>query len=203
MSKQLSMTTRFLRPAALAVCFATLLHMLAGLPVGAQEGGFADALGLMKREQTLGEANAGLLKTFARDDTATLARGILLYAEAQAEFNALIETLKAELNTEGALSDSEGFTDVLQNAADRRVIFTDFVEKKVLSRIEDGTKSLATALGGGDVLENAAELITALKDAGLDIWREYRAADKEQQQQILDQLDTLKWRSFGDVPELG
>ena len=39
--------------------------------------------------------HAGLLKTFAKDDTATLARGIALYAQAEADFNALIETLKA------------------------------------------------------------------------------------------------------------
>jgi hypothetical protein len=180
-----------------------ILALLLAACTAAQATGLPEALGRMERERTLGEANAGLLKTFARDDTATLARGIQLYAQAQADFNALIETLKAELIAEGEPGEAKGFPADVQRAAKQRVAFTDYVEEKVLSRTEAGTKSLAAVLGGADVISGVAELIEVLKGVGLDIWREYRAADQEQRRQILDQLNALKWRSFGEVPALG
>ena len=186
-----------------AVLLLLPLLLLLCLPAWAQDTGFTTALGLMKREQTLGEANAGLLKTFAKDDIPIYARGIQLYAQAQADFNGLIATLKAELTTQGELQGSEEFAGRLQQAAEQRVAFTDFVEDKVLSQTEQGTKSLAGAIGGADVIGDVAELITALTDAGLDIWREYRAADSAHREQILDQLDGLQWRSFEKVPALG
>jgi hypothetical protein len=170
---------------------------------GPEQGGLTAAIGTLKREQTLGEANAGLLKTFAKDDLAVYARGIQLYAQAQADFNALIEILKAELVAQGTLGESRDFDTNLQRAAARRVEFTDFVEEKVIAGTEQGTRSLAAVLGSAEFIKGTGELITVLKDAALDIWREYKAARKEQQEQMLDQLDAMQWRSFGDVPELG
>ena len=75
--------------------------------------------------------------------------------------------------------------------------------EKVLSRSPQGTKSLAAVLGSTDIVKGTAELLKVLKEAGLDIWREYRTADKEHRQQISDQLDSLKWRSYDKVPALG
>ncbi len=143
------------------------------------------------------------LKTFAKDDVATLVQGIKLYALAQADFNGLLETLKGTLIEGGDLADSKGFQDALALAVKRRVAFTDFVDEKVLSRSQQGTKSLAAVLGAADFIKGAAELLKVLKEAGLDIWREYRTADKEQRQQISDQLDSLMWRSYDKVPALG
>ncbi len=170
---------------------------------GAAESSYADAVGLMKREQTLGEASAGLLKTFAKDDTATLIQGIKLYALAQADFNGLLETLKATLIKEGDLADSKLFQEALDLAVKRRVAFADFVDEKVLSRSQEGTRSIAAVLGSAGFVKGAAELLKVLTEAGLDIWREYRTADKEQRQQISDQLDSLMWRSYDKVPALG
>jgi hypothetical protein len=174
-----------------------------GWALDGEASGYAEAVGLMKREQTLAEAGAGLLKTFARDDVATYARGIQLYALAQADFNALIETLKGALIQGDDLADSESFEDALALAVNRRVELTDFVDEKVLSQSREGTKSLAAVLGSSEIVKGAAELLEVLTGAGLDIWREYRAATKEQRQQINDQLDSLKWRSFDKVPALG
>jgi hypothetical protein len=180
-----------------------ILALLLAACTAAQSSGLTEALGLMERERTLGEANAGLLKTFASDDAATLARGIQLYAQAQADFNALIATLKAELIAEGELDEGQDFPADVQRAARQRVAFTDYVEEKVLSQTEEGTRSLGAVLGGADAISGVAELIEVLGGIGLDIWREYRAADQEQRRQILEQLDALKWRSFGEVPALG
>jgi hypothetical protein len=128
--------------------------------------------------------------------TATLARGIRLYAQGQADFNALVETLKAELIAGGELGEAKGFPADAQRAARQRVAFTDYVEEKVLSQSEEGIRSVGAFLGGAHAVSSLAELIEVLGGIGLDIWREYRAADQEQRRQIPEQLDALKWRSF-------
>jgi len=94
----------------LAVRLGILALLLTALCTTAQAADPAESLGLMERERTLGEAHAGLLKTFAKDDTASLARGIALYAQAEADFNALIETLKAELIMEEGLGEERDFS---------------------------------------------------------------------------------------------
>jgi hypothetical protein len=55
----------------------------------------------------------------------------------------------------------------------------------------------------GGALGSAVDLIGILKDTTIELWKEYRGADKERRTQILEQLDGLKWRSFGEVPALG
>ena len=188
---------------SLVFLLTALVLTVACPPEGAAVSSYAEAVGIMKREQTLGEAGAGLLKTFLKDDVAVFAQGIQLYATAQADFNKLLETLKAALIEGDDLADSKRFQEALDLAVKRRVAFTDFVEKKVLSRTQKGSRSFAAVLGSANFLKGAAELFTALKEAGLDIWRAYRAADKEHRQQIRDQLDSLMWRSFEKVPALG
>ena len=185
--------------------FATLLFALvitAFTMEAAAESSYAEAVGLMRSEQTLGEAGAGLLKTFAKDDMATKVQGIKLYALAQAQFNKLIETLKGRLIKGEDLANSKLFQEALDQAVKKRVAFTEFVDDKVLSLSQEGTKSFAAVLGSADILKSVAELMKVLKDAGLEIWREYRTADKEHRQQIKDQLDSLMWRSYGEVPAL-
>ncbi len=200
MTKNLAGFPTLIRPLATLL---SVLALTAFTPEGAAESSYTEAVGLMKREQTLGEASAGLLKTFAKDDTATLIQGIKLYALAQADFNGLLETLKATLIKEGDLADSKLFQEALDLAVKRRVAFADFVDEKVLSRSQEGTKSIAAVLGSAGFVKGAAELLKVLMEAGLDIWREYRTADKEQRQQISDQLDSLMWRSYDKVPALG
>ena len=181
---------------------ALLLCLLAAALPAAPPTGYAAAVGTMQREQTLGEAGAGLLKTFGKGDAATFAQGIRLYTQAQGEFNALIETLKAGLIADG---DPVGSTDLaagLTRAADKRAAFLSFIDKRVIPKA-GGTRSLAAFIGGGDIVGSVVELIGILKDASLEVWKEYRAADRERRKQILEQLNGLKWRSFGEVPALG
>ena len=52
------------------------------------------------------------------------------------------------------------------------------MEREVLSRVDGGTKGLADALGG------VASLISALKDAVLDIWKTCHTADAERREQV-------------------
>jgi len=43
------------------------------------------------------------------------------------------------------------------------------------------------------------DLVKALTEAGISIWREFRDAGKARRDQILDQLDHLKWKAFSDI----
>jgi len=192
------------RPAALATRLAALLLLVTAFLAGAAEPlDYPQAVGIMKREQTAGEAGAGLLKTFGKGDVGTFAQGIQLYAAAQADFNALIERLKAGLIADARLPDSPDLTRSLVSASDKRVTFTDFVDQRVLPKAgPPGTRSLAAFMGGGALVGSAVELTGILKDAMLEVWKAYRAADQERRTQILEQLDGLKWRSFGEVPTL-
>jgi hypothetical protein len=197
------------RPAALAARLAARLAALlllaaALLAIAAEPLSYPQAVGIMKREQTAGESGAGLLKTFGKGDVGTFAQGIRLYSAAQADFNALIETLKAGLIADARLTDSPDLTRGLVSAADKRIAFTDCVDGQVLPQAgPPGTRSLAAFIGAGGLVGSAVELIGILKDTTIEVWKEYRAADKERRTQILEQLDGLKWRSFGEVPALG
>jgi hypothetical protein len=139
---------------------------------------------------------------FAKDDVATYAAGIQLYAQAQAGFNGLIERLKVQLIANGEITTNKAFDIELRRAVNRRIALTRFVDAEVLAKQPKGSRSLADALGGADMISSGAELITALKDAALDIWRAFREADSEQRDAMQTQLDGLQWRQFQDVPPL-
>ena len=155
------------------VVLASLLglsFLLASLyPAGvSQANPLAEAIGYLKKEQSLAESYAGLLKGFGKQDIATYARGIQLYAEAKAEFDGLIEQLLVTLRQGESPDTSATFQQKLEKAANRRVAFTDFIAQEVLSKVPEGTKSLAAILKIAGVAWSVKELVTALKDAGMD-----------------------------------
>lgn len=85
-------------------CVASFLlacGLLLGLasPLYAQTAGStgSDVIRTLAKERTLGEDGAVLLKGFANKDPARLAQGRLLYSEARADFEGLIEELKDDL----------------------------------------------------------------------------------------------------------
>ena len=83
---------------------------------------------------------------------------------------------------------------MLKNAADQRVAFTSFVTDKIISDDPEKKNPLALA-----AIAVAPELIDALIKVGKTIWQEYRNVGKERKQEILDQLDTLKWKAFHEI----
>jgi hypothetical protein len=50
-----------------------------------------------------------------------------------------------------------------------------------------------------DVVKVVPDLIKALTEAGISIWKEYAAAGKERRDAIRDELDHLKWKPFADI----
>jgi hypothetical protein len=115
--------------------------LLASLPPLAvsQVNPLAEAMGYLKKEQSLAESYAGLLKGFGKQDVATYARGIQRYAEAKAEFDGLLEQLLVALRQKESPDTSTAFVQKLETAAKRRVEFTGFIAQEVLSKVPENT----------------------------------------------------------------
>ena len=75
----------------------------------------------LTHEKSLAEQYAVILATAGKSDIAVYVRGIQLYADAKAEFDAMIAELKFDLTTGQDPSHSAVFTGALQGAAQKRV----------------------------------------------------------------------------------
>jgi hypothetical protein len=195
------------RPTGWQVCLTSLLALsvlLASPPPAAasQANSLAEAMGYLKKEQSLAESYAGLLKGFGKQDVATYARGIQLYAEAKAEFDGLIEQILASLRQRESPDTSTAFQQKLEQAANRRVAFTDFIAQEVLSKVPEDTKSLATILKFAGAIGSIKELVTALKNAGMAIWQWYRQSGEQERAAIVSQLEALRWKPFEEIKPL-
>ncbi|MDJ0784761.1 MAG: hypothetical protein QNJ22_22545 [Desulfosarcinaceae bacterium] len=155
---------------------------------------FAEAIGFMAEERSLAESYASILNEFGKEDVRNYAKGIRLYAEARAKFEGLIEQLEYEIKNNQSPGTSTTFDTKLNQAAKQRVAFTDFVNKKIIR--DDPVKKNPLIIAG---IAAAPELIEALKEVGKTIWQEYREADQQEQQEILDQLESMKWRDFSEI----
>jgi hypothetical protein len=165
-----------------------------GCATAQEKNNFSEAIGFFAKEQSLAENYAVILKEFGKEDIKNYAEGIRLYAEGKAEYDGLIEQLQYDLKAGKALDGSAAFQNKLKNAADKRVAFTSFVTDKIIRDDPERKNPLAIAAIG-----LAPELIEALTKAGKTIWQEYRNVNKERKQEILDQLDALKWKAFHEI----
>ena len=87
---------------------------------------------------------------------------------------------------------SSAFGEALQLAAEKRIAFTTFVEGVIGDK--EGARGWIY-----DVVRVVPDLVKALTEAGISIWREFRDAGKARRDPILDQLDHLKWKAFSDI----
>ncbi|MGA7385534.1 MAG: hypothetical protein WBW81_12825 [Methylocella sp.] len=157
------------------------------------EAALSEAIRFLAHEKSAAEQYAVILATVGKTDTAQYVRGIELYADAKAEFDGLIAELKFDLTTGQDPARSAKFTEALQGAAAKRVAFTSFVSHEVVDKFEGARPGLP------DVLNVVPELVKAITDAGLSIWKAYRDNGKERRDAILNELGRLQWRSFSDL----
>jgi hypothetical protein len=158
-----------------------------------------EAVAQLKKEQTLAESYAGLLKEYGSTDLRIYARGIALYAEAKAEFDGLIEHMITALHQGKAPDTSEVFQRQLTKAVDRRVVFTSFMVDEILNKIPESERSLAA------VLRNPAGAVALLKtvtDAGKTIWTAYNQSNNQEREVIIGQLQALRWKPFDEIKAL-
>lgn len=175
------------------IFFTLALFGLTGFTGMAQEiTGYSEAVRILAREQSLAESHAGILKEFGRKNIEKYAHGIMLYAEAKADFDGLIEQMRTQMITGQPMEESEPYKKIMTAAAEKRIAFTNFVSKQITID-EPGKKSLPV------VFTAAAQLIPVLVDAGKAVYEEYRKAKEQEKKDILDQLSALKWKSFEKI----
>jgi hypothetical protein len=154
---------------------------------------FSDAVQVLAREQSAAEQYAVMLDRFGKTDPRCYVQGISRYAEAKADFDGLIEALKTDLIQHRDPMRSPKFPAALQAAAEKRIVFTSFVADEVVSK-KEGSRTLLY-----DVIRVVPDLIKKLTESGISIWHEFRDAGKARRDQILNQLDHLKWKAFADI----
>ncbi len=167
---------------------ASLMPAAAAQPSPAS---FSDAVQVLAREQSAAEQYAAILIKFGSKDGAVFRKGIGLYTDARADFDGLIEALKADLILGRDPGKSSNLGEKLRLAAEKRIAFTSFVEDKVVGMGAIGILPV--------VLGVVPDLVKALTDAGISISKEYRSASKERRNEIRDLLDHLKWRAFAEI----
>jgi hypothetical protein len=151
------------------------------------------AVGVLAREKSAAEQYAVILATVGKSDTALYVRGIQLYADAKAEFDALIAELKFDLNTGQDPARYAVFNGALQGAAEKRVAFTSFVSHEVVDKVSGARPGLP------DVINAVPELGKAIRESGLSLWNVFHDANKERRDAILSEVDQLRWQSFADL----
>ena len=154
---------------------------------------FPDAIRVLGHERSVAEAYGMLLDTHGKKDMSRYVEGIRLYSEAKADFDGLLEQLKYNLNEGRDPKNSAQFGGVLEAAAQKRIAFTDFVTQNILVDAQ-GAKA-----GLPDLISAVPDLVKVLIDAGFNIWKEFQAGNKQRRDDIRNQLDGLKWRSFADL----
>jgi hypothetical protein len=153
----------------------------------------SDAVRVLEREKAAAEQYAVILDTHGKTDMTRYVQGITRYAEAKADFDGLIEALKTDLVQRRDPTGSPRFGETLRTAAEKRIAFTSFVEE-VVGDNKEGARGWIY-----DVVRVVPDLVKALTEAGISIWREFRDAHQARRDQILDQLDHLKWMAFADL----
>jgi hypothetical protein len=157
------------------------------------EAMLSNAVRVLTHEKSAAEQYAVILATVGKSDTARYVRGIQLYAEAKADFDALVAELKFDLTTGQDPSHSAVFTGSLQQAAEKRIAFTSFVSREIVDKIKGARPGLP------DVITAIPELVKAISEAGLAIWKAFHDASKERRDAILSEVDQLRWQSFADL----
>jgi hypothetical protein len=146
---------------------------------------------VMAREKSLAESFLVILNDYGKKDIGQYATGVTRYAEAKAEFDGLIGELEHELDQPRPPDQSAAFDAALKEAVDKRVAFTSFVTETILPHTDNPPKGIV-----GDFIKGGGELIKALTDAGIAIWREFRSAGEMRRKEIRQELESYKWPQF-------
>jgi hypothetical protein len=156
----------------------------------------ADLFEILGTERALAEAHGRLLHEHGRADPALYARGILLYGQAKAAFDGLIESAKHQVTRGKTVDDVPDMDLKVRAAVDRSADFNTFVRDQVLGDIA------GTRFGLGDLLE-PAKLFASLLEAVTELLKERREAGDVRRKETLTQLDGLKWRPFEALMKVG
>lgn len=179
------------RLSALFICLGLLLLSMDTTVKAQGQDGFAEAIGFMEKERSLGDSYAAILREFGKADLNVYATGISFYAVAKAEYDGLITQLQYELKSGGKLASSQEFQAKLRSAADYRIAFTSLVDEKVIKTIPPSKNPTVRTL-----ITEVPQLVEALTEAATAIWEKYGAGDNTKRKEIIDQLERSRWKPF-------
>jgi hypothetical protein len=151
-----------------------------------------EAMRFLAHEKSAAQQYAVILSTVAKNDAVLYVCGIALYADAKAEFDGLIAQLRIELQTGQEPAKSVEFNQALKGAAEKRIAFTSFVSSEV-------DKLQGARPGLEDLIQVVPDLVKAITEAGLSIWKAFRQAHQERRDTILNELALLQWRPFAEL----
>ena len=104
----------------------------------------------------------------------------------------MIAELRIELQTGQDPEKSMKFDQALKGAAEKRIAFTSFVSSEV-------DKLQGAKPGLEDLIQVVPDLVKAITEAGLSIWKAFRGARKERRDAILNELELMQWRPFAEL----
>ena len=151
-----------------------------------------EAMRFLAHEKSAAKQYAVILSTIAKNEAAQYVRGIEFYAAAKSEFDGLIAQLRIELQTGQEPAKSVKFNQAMQSVAEKRIAFTSFVSSEV-------DKLQGARPGLEDLIQVVPDLVKAITEAGLSIWKAFREARQERRDAILNELALLQWRPFAEL----
>ena len=158
----------------------------------------AEAFGELREEQTTAESYLTLLHLLKSDDMSIMAQGIRDYGKARASFAGLIEQLKvALLHDKEPPASAEKFQLTLHTAVTQRALFTDRVDEIIDAMGEDGKRGSVAAATA------VVAVLPILANAAKTIWDEYRRIGEERRKDLVDELESLRWKPVNELIDFG
>ena len=130
------------------------------------------------------ESWAKRVKSGYTKDTEQYNKAYNLYINAKAGFDGWIGELTYNVTKGVDISSSDKYKEALTKATEQAETFVKYAEALYPP---SWTKSLQITI------------LPSLIDAGINIWKEYRAAQKERREEIKKELDNLRLRDFLDI----
>lgn len=167
---------------------ALIVGCSAAWPASAQDIGWQEAVARLAQERTLAETCVALLKKYG--DAGAIDHGRLAYADAKAEYDAIIAGLDVALARNAQPTSLPDLEARLRRGFDERQAFCASV-KQLVPPPPPGVKSPLTDIVSGAV----GPVVDALKA----IWLRTRDDNALMRKTIETQLEDTKWPSFASV----
>jgi hypothetical protein len=163
--------------------------ILAGTTALAQDVGWEEAAARLRKERTMAETCAGLLKKYA--DAAAKDRGALAYADAKGDYDAIIAGLSVALARKRQPAGLPDLQNRLAQGFEKREAFCRNVQD-ALPPAESGHRGALA-----EIIKGALEPLTK---AAVELYTDAQKSDELTRAQIRTQLEASSWPDFATVP---
>lgn len=149
----------------------------------AQEKGGLSVILELKSET---EQQARRLKRDYKENTPEFKNGESLYIDAKKKADVWIDTLIIDLRKE---SKSEMYNKSVEDVSKNSAAFINYVKELEEPHIKESKFEKLSA----------SEIEKMVIDVGLKIWAEWRKSSKERRDEIVQELEKIKWKNFDEI----